>query len=519
MASPTRIIRPQEGFQMDFLSSPADIVIGGGAAGSGKTFSLLMEPLRHKDVPGFGSVIFRRTSPQIKGEGGLWDTSMQLYPHVKATPRESVLEWIFPITKSSKKTKLKFSHLEYDKDVLNWQGTQIPFIGFDELTHFTKKMFFYLLGRNRSVCGVKPYMRATCNPDPDSWVAEFIAWFINQETGFPIPDRCGKLRYFAVESENYIWGNTKQEVIDQLPSIFTRAKEASMDVNDFIKSMTFIPGSIYDNKELLKVDPAYLGNLLAQDEDTKAQLLDGNWKLRSDGSGVFDPLKVRDLFTNFITDRTRKYITCDAARFGRDLMVIFVWEGFQVVRIVFAKKSDDRMIVDLIEKQRREWIIPKSNVVVDQDGVGGGVVALGGYRGFSGGAAAMKDKRTGVKENYKNTKTQCFYRIAERTLQGTVGVICTNENCILIEESNREMRGLSFMLGGKMYNVVELIQKQLRAIKKKNPDMDGKKQINDKEEQKAILGMSPDFADTFMMREWFELGTDEYVLGSVSSYV
>ena len=61
----TKTIRPQKGYQRKTLSSNADIAIGGGAAGVGKTFTLLLEPLRHKDVKGFGGVIFRRTTPQI----------------------------------------------------------------------------------------------------------------------------------------------------------------------------------------------------------------------------------------------------------------------------------------------------------------------------------------------------------------------------------------------------------------------------------------------------------------------
>jgi hypothetical protein len=52
---------------------------------------------------------------------------------------------------------------------------ELPPIGFDELTHFSESQFFYMLSRNRSMCGVRPYVRATTNPDADSWVATFIA--------------------------------------------------------------------------------------------------------------------------------------------------------------------------------------------------------------------------------------------------------------------------------------------------------------------------------------------------------
>ena len=110
----------------------------------------------------------------IRAEGGLWDASKSIYSLIDAAyPRDSRLEWVFPSN-----VKLKFSHLEYEKNIYDWQGSEIPFIGFDELTHFTSSMFFYLLSRNRSTCGVKPYIRATCNPDPDSWVADLIAWWI-----------------------------------------------------------------------------------------------------------------------------------------------------------------------------------------------------------------------------------------------------------------------------------------------------------------------------------------------------
>ena len=146
----TKVIKPQEGYQMKALSSSADIVIGGGAAGVGKTFCLLLEPLRHINNKKFGGIFFRRTRPQIRAEGGLWDASNKLYNLIgKANAKESVLEWVF-----ESGAKLKFTHLEHEKNIYNYQGSEIPFIAFDELTHYTKKMFFYLLSRNRTTSGI-----------------------------------------------------------------------------------------------------------------------------------------------------------------------------------------------------------------------------------------------------------------------------------------------------------------------------------------------------------------------------
>src|SRR5262245_29459667 len=89
-------IRPQAGPQSAFLSSQADIAIAGGAAGGGKTWGLLLEPLRHHGNGKFGSVIFRRTYPQIKNEGGLWDEAGDLYPLLGGQANENDCEFHFP---------------------------------------------------------------------------------------------------------------------------------------------------------------------------------------------------------------------------------------------------------------------------------------------------------------------------------------------------------------------------------------------------------------------------------------
>src|SRR3954467_10979635 len=95
--APDRLIGPQPGPQTAFLASPADIAIYGGSAGGGKTWALLMEPLRHVVNPQFGAVFFRRTLVQVRNEGGLWDESEKLYPNLQAKPRSAPdLSWTFP---------------------------------------------------------------------------------------------------------------------------------------------------------------------------------------------------------------------------------------------------------------------------------------------------------------------------------------------------------------------------------------------------------------------------------------
>lgn len=275
-----KILKPQPGPQEMFLSTPADIAIYGGAAGGGKTYALLLEGLRNITNPGFGAVIFRRQSIQITQEGGLWDSSFETYGSIygavpKTSPRR---HWRF-----RSGARVSFAHIDGDKDLEKWQGSQIALIGYDELTHFTKRQFFYMLSRNRSGCGVKPYVRATCNPDADSWVAEFISWWIDPESGYPLRKRSGKIRYMARVNENIVWADTKRELVSE-------------GVNeDDVKSVTFVASTIEDNKILLKNDPSYLANLKALPLVEREQLLYGNWKIKAAAGLMFKRTKVNML--------------------------------------------------------------------------------------------------------------------------------------------------------------------------------------------------------------------------------
>lgn len=262
-------IRPQQGPQEAFLSSAADIAIYGGAAGGGKTFGLLMEPLRHINNSDYGMVIFRKTSVQVRNEGGLWDESLKIYPFQGGRGSESILNWRFPSGMA-----VKFSHLEYDKNVLNWQGSQIPTLGFDELTHFTEYQFFYMLSRNRSTSGVPGYVRCTTNPDKNSWVRKFIDWWIGPD-GFPIKERGGVLRWFIRQDDKIIWADTRNELVK------TYGKDTMP------KSVTFIPSSIEDNKILLQKDPSYKANLLALPRVERLRLLGGNWDVTKSAGNYF----------------------------------------------------------------------------------------------------------------------------------------------------------------------------------------------------------------------------------------
>lgn len=270
------IVGPQPGPQEAFLSSSADIAIIGGSVFGGKTWALTYEPIRHLDNPEFSFVFFRRTTPEIRNPGGMWDESMRLYPPLGGEPKQAILEWHFP---SGARGKL--AGLQYATDVLAWKGAQIALILFDQLEEFEESQFWYMLSRNRSLSGVRPYMRASCNPDPDSWLAGFLAWWIDQKTGYAIPERSGKIRWFIRVRDVIRWADSREELISEYGEAGRHAK-----------SVTFILARLQDNRIGNAKDPGYESSIRALPLVEQERLLGGdrggNWKIRAGAGLVFD---------------------------------------------------------------------------------------------------------------------------------------------------------------------------------------------------------------------------------------
>ncbi len=267
--SDERIYQPQPGPQWEFLATPADIAIYGGAAGGGKSYALLLDAVRWHRVPGYSAVLFRREFADQTKAGGLWSESIDLYAEMGGKPNASDLQWRWSLPEGGRSV-IQFKGLAQESDKLKWQGAQLAFLGFDELTHFTESQFWYLQSRLRSRCGVRPYLRATTNPEPDSWVRRLIDWWID-EHGYPRRDRAGALRWFVRKGDDLVWADTAEELIDpEHPKRLPR-------------SLTFIPASLADNPALTSANPDYETTLYSLSAVEQAKLLRGNWNARTDG--------------------------------------------------------------------------------------------------------------------------------------------------------------------------------------------------------------------------------------------
>lgn len=237
----------------------------------------------------------------------------------------------------------------------------------------------------------------------------------------------------------------------------------------------FIKALVTDNKY---IESRYIENLhTLKDQNKKERLLYGNWEYDDDPSKLMDYDAITDLFTNQANGQGN-YLTADIARFGNDRTVLMAWNGHRVVEVKDYKETSITDSAKLIEEMAKRHNIPRSKIIVDEDGLGGGVKDILKCKGFVSNSTPQKVK--GEKENYQNLKAQCYFRLAERVNQRELAIECDTDT-------------------------KERIVEELEVIKQKDPDRDNKANIIGKDKIKDLLGRSPDFADTLMMRMYFDV--------------
>jgi len=160
-------------------------------------------------------------------------------------------------------------------------------------------------------------------------------------------------------------------------------------------------------------------------------------------------------------------------------MVICVWSGFRVIEIFTLDKSSITQTSEAIRGLALKHKVPNSNIIADEDGVGGGVVDVLHCKGFVNNSKALKEENQLME--YQNLKTQCYYKLAEKIQRNEVFIDCPDGY------------------------LQDLIIKELEQVKRDKIDSDGKLRIIPKEKVKEIIGHSPDYTDALMMRLWFEL--------------
>tara|TARA_R100001440_G_scaffold28496_1_gene46139 strand:+ start:1624 stop:3441 length:1818 start_codon:yes stop_codon:yes gene_type:complete len=313
------IFQPNEGPQSDFLASSEREVFYGGARGGGKSYAMLVDPLRYCDKQHHRALLIRRTMPELRD---LINHSQQLYS--KAYPgakwREQEKEWKFPSG-----ARIEFGYAENLTDALRYQGQSYTWIGIDELPQYpTPDIYNFLRSSLRSVDPEIPvYMRATGNPGNvgSLWVKEMFV------------DPCESNKRFDVE----------------IPT--------PMGIK--VISRKFIPAKLQDNPYLMQTDD-YYAMLASLPEVQKKQFLEGDWDAYESSSF---PEFNRQIHTIEPFDIPRNWMRFRAADWGYSSPACCLWfavdydNNLFVYRELYTKRNTaDIFARKVLEMEDGEYI-------------------------------------------------------------------------------------------------------------------------------------------------------------------
>jgi hypothetical protein len=230
-----------------------------------------------------------------------------------------------------------------------------------------------------------------------------------------------------------------------------------------------------------------------KDKIRRQRLWEGNWDYDDDQDSLISFDALTDTFSNTLVSDGQKYLTVDVARLGRDSTVITFWEGLEAYGIRKFERQDTTATVQKIKDYAASEKIPYSNILIDEDGVGGGVVdQLFGVKGFTANsspiptASQIHERKSKAdhflvpKTVFSNLKAQCGWKLAELINERKIAFKTPDHRDALIEELSATLRD-------------------------HEPDGEGRKRLKPKDEVKSEIGHSPDIGDTILMRAYFEL--------------
>jgi phage terminase large subunit len=232
------------------------------------------------------------------------------------------------------------------------------------------------------------------------------------------------------------------------------------------------------------------------DATLKARLKDGLWEYSDDDMALFNYSAVIDLFSNAIPESKDKFFSGDIARFGSDKIVYGMFRGLNLYKIEERTKQSNMVTEQEIRDFLFKEVIPYKNTIIDEDGVGGGIIDhLQGINGFMGGRSPLlkNEDLTGnftnspasyiTRPNYKNLRSQCYFNLADLV-------------------NNRRMSITAPVTERQKAQIIE----ELMQIKRVDNGVDAPLQVAPKDDIKEAIGRSPDYADMLMMRVYFEIG-------------
>ncbi|MBD3252466.1 hypothetical protein GF386_01925 [Candidatus Pacearchaeota archaeon] len=303
-----------------------------------------------------------------------------------------------------------------------------------------------------------------------------------------LKSRIGRCNSFNIDGEDFIIPskilitcNPKKNWLYQM--VYKPSKEGRLP-----KEYAFIQSLYGDNPYTAEKYGEELSQI--KDDATRQRLQFGNWEYDDELGNLIEYDAIVDLFTNTLREDLdpypERYLSADIARFGKDKTVIGLWHGFRLKKPVIIDRSTldqvETKIRDLLTKNR----IPRSYAIVDEDGLGGGIVDNLKVKGFVANSTPLKIPARSQRENFKTLKDQCGFMLAEKI---------NNREMAISIEGDEKLR--------------QTIIEELEQLKQKDPEKEGKLQLVPKEEMKEKIGRSPDILDMMLMRMYHELKRPE----------
>lgn len=367
------IVRPQEGFQEDFVRSNLDIVFGGGILGCGKSFAAILSVAEPSLDKNFRACFTRRTFTELKSGGSLTDDFKMAYGNYISLKSTDPPRVTFPSGAFVDFRQINDENPAKVKET--WKGAQYDLIYMDELTSYQFSTFKYLLTRNRGKGLWTGKFRGTTNPERDCWVRKFIDWYIGAD-GRIREDRNGVVRYFYMAGsdeegvDGIVWGDSKEEVYASCKiDIDRKIKElgGGFDYKNMIKSFTFYLGKLSENKAILVGNKDYVGSVSAVGGKQAKQLLEGNWNVstKEDSTLPISFMMAESVFDNDVMTNNDFWITADLADTGTDNTVILVWDGLHIFDFSILCTSTPKVNVDKILYLAQKYDIPDNHIIFD----------------------------------------------------------------------------------------------------------------------------------------------------------
>ena len=498
------------GSQTSAFLCRSDIVIYVGNRGSGKSTLILNRGLKNISNKNYRSIYFRKQIKDSQTVGGIADASRRVFSQFgDYKESQQLMRWDFESGAKIVFGNYSAPEKEFAEAV---QGIEYYDAFIDEITQISEDRFNAILSNIRNTSGHVGQLYGTCNADADSWIADLISWWWDDETGYHIPERDGKQRYFFQYGDNIreaIWGDTREEVYANAKQYIDPYWDENMaqygSKLDLILSISVYEGKMYENESLMASGGvAYMGKLLKGSNEMKNRYVRPCWRKTDYGDGLVSEDDMMRMFNNSYQTTGTRYASMDISGEGSDKTVIYIWDGLHITNIygVQGMKAKD-LLEYTIRTLAHEGV---SDQNFSYDGVGVGYAFSGYFDNAKKVISQAKVSENAIMNDYNGRELKLYANTVSELAGRFIDTIKNNNwtgECgisINPELLNRKIFGKT---------VKEHLLHESKTIRWVT-DKDGIRQLIGKKETKRIIGHSADFIKALLYRFIFDLSNDKF---------